>query len=233
MKSTFFAGQFATLHRHVPAQLCRIALIALLVWIPGSGHAQSTGLTLGEGTQPTESSSQTLDLGPADKEPVTQPAAAPSQEVATGSVRNDQNLVRTTYGSWEVACAKTGSPCVMAQIGTDEKGTPMLEMVLRKLPEPQTVQGVPVIAVTDIITPLGVVLTSGVTMKIDTANEQRAPYQICTEQGCLVREPLTEEAVTRFKKGNKTRLTIVAAQQGPIEVDLSLAGFTKAYAALK
>ena len=87
----------------------------------------------------------------------------------------------------------------MAQIGNDETGTPILEMVLRLLPEPREVQGQKIIAITDIITPLGVVLTSGLTMQIDSQQEQRAPFQICTEQGCLVREPLTEEAVGRFK----------------------------------
>jgi len=175
----------------------------------------STGLKLGEEAEETTESSQTLDLGPAKD--VTNPSEGEQSDLSPQSLRD----------------AKSGAPCVMAQIGSDKNGTPMLEMVLRKLPEPQTVQGVAVIAVTDIITPLGVVLTSGVSMKIDSGKEQRAPYQICTEQGCLVREPLTEDAVARFKRGANTLLTIVAAQQGPIEVNLSLAGFTKAYAALK
>lgn len=120
----------------------------------------------------------------------------------------------------------------MAQIGNDNTGTPILEMVLRMLPEAQEVQGQKVVAVTDIITPLGVVLTSGITVQIDSEQEQRAPFQICTEQGCLVREPLTEEAVTRFKKGANARLTVIAAQQGPVSATISLRGFTKAFNAL-
>ena len=120
----------------------------------------------------------------------------------------------------------------MAQIGNDSSGTPILEMVLRLLPKPQEVQGQTVVAVTDIITPLGVVLTSGLAMQIDSQQEQRAPFQICTEQGCLVREPLTEEAIERFKKGANARVTVVAAQQGEVSAVISLRGFTKAFNSL-
>ena len=207
-----------------------LALVTGLL-VHGAVLAQSTGgLTLGQDASKDGEPAQTLDLGPAAATP---PAASQAAAGGTAAIGAPGDLVRTNFGAWEVACAKSGAPCVMAQIGNDKAGTPMLEMVLRKLPEPQTVQGVPVIAVTDIITPLGVVLTSGVVMKIDSSDEQRAPFQICTEQGCLVREPLTDEAITRFKKGNNAKLTIVAAQQGPIDVSLSLSGFTKAYNALK
>lgn len=202
-----------------------MCLLTFYLWPISSSAQGTTGLVLGEETG-TGQGTSTLDLGPAGNN------GAGKQPNGEG-IQGAQDLIRTTYGAWEVACAQAGAPCVMAQIGNDKAGTPMLEMVLRKLPEPQTVQGVPVIAVTDIITPLGVVLTSGVSMKIDSGNEQRAPFQICTEQGCLVREPLTEEAITRFKRGASTLLTIVAAQQGPIEVNLSLTGFTRAYNALK
>lgn len=209
-------------------------LLAVGLTVMTSANAQSSGPALGGDS----TGGGTLDLGPAndtDSQPST-PASAPASSgelPGNGPDLSNADLERTRHGSWEVACAKGGGPCVMAQIGSDSSGTPILEMVLRKLPEPQEVQGVPVVAVTDIITPLGVVLTSGLTMKIDAAEEQRAPFQICTEQGCLVREPLTEVAVDRFKKGNVANITVVAAQQGPVSTAISLSGFTKAYNSLK
>ncbi len=200
--------------------------------------AQSTSLELGGGGgNQSGDGKQTLDLGPAPK-PAAAPTAQPSASGAAtpSGVQGPANLadlIRTTHGAWDVACEKSGSPCVMAQIGNDDKGTPILEMVLRLLPSPQDIQGQKVIAVTDIITPLGVVLTSGLSMKIDSKQEQRAPFQICTEQGCLVREPLTAEAVNEFKRGANARLTVVAANQGPVEATISLTGFTKAYNMLR
>ena len=216
-------------------------LLALCIGLAVSAPvlAQSTTPSLGD----DGAGGGTLDLGPASDDAPAQPAPQPTAQPASSASASDltgdgpdlsnAELERTRYGSWEVACAKGGGPCVMAQIGSDSTGTPILEMVLRKLPEAQEVQGVPVVAVTDVITPLGVVLTSGLTMKIDTAEEQRAPFQICTEQGCLVREPLTEAAVDRFKKGNVAKITVVAAQQGPVSTSISLSGFTKAYNSLR
>ena len=189
-------------------------------------QARAQGLTLGGDEAPADTSKPTLDLGPAPSAPAGN---------ATGSVSqspNLANLVRTKEGDWDVACEKSGKPCVMAQIGNDETGTPILEMVLRLLPEPREVQGQKIIAITDIITPLGVVLTSGLSMRIDSQQEQTAPFQICTEQGCLVREPLTEEAIGRFKKGANANVTVVAAQQGPVSAVISLRGFTKAFNSL-
>ena len=55
----------------------------------------------------------------------------------------------------------------MAQIGNDAAGTPVLEMVVRKLEEPLEVGERTAIAVLDVITPLGVVLTEGLSVSID------------------------------------------------------------------
>ncbi len=190
-------------------------------------QARAQGLTLGGDEAPADTSKPTLDLGPAPNAP-----AGSSGAGGVAQAPNLADLVRTKQGDWDVACEKSGKPCVMAQIGNDETGTPILEMVLRLLPEPREVQGQKIVAITDIITPLGVVLTSGLTMQIDSQQEQRAPFQICTEQGCLVREPLTEEAIGRFKKGANAKVTVVAAQQGPVNAVISLRGFTKAFNSL-
>jgi len=221
----------------IPVRRTLVTTATFLLFIVLSGtvfmsQAQAQGLTLGgdEAAQPKER--VPMDLGPA-------PRNAEASQGQTGGnaqgVRPSQNLadlVRTKHGDWDVACEKSGSPCVMAQIGNDDRGTPILEMVLRLLPDPQEVQGQRVVAVTDFITPLGVVLTSGLTLQIDSQQEQKAPFQVCTEQGCLVREPLTQEAVDRFKKGANAKVTLVAAQQGPVSAVISLRGFTKAFGEL-
>ncbi len=211
--------------RTLATTLAFLLMLLLFASVFMNEASAQQGITLGGGDAPAEESKPTLDLGP-----------APSAGGSTGGAATGQgslaDLARTKHGDWDVACEKSGSPCVMAQIGNDSSGTPILEMVLRLLPKPQEVQGQTVVAVTDIITPLGVVLTSGLAMQIDSQQEQRAPFQICTEQGCLVREPLTEEAIERFKKGANARVTVVAAQQGEVSAVISLRGFTKAFNSL-
>lgn len=117
----------------------------------------------------------------------------------------------------------------MAQIGTDAQGTPVLEMVIRKLPEPLAVGERTAVAVLDIVTPLGVVLTDGLGMTIDSGRTEAAPFQICTEQGCLVREPIDNDLIARMKRGANATIEMVAANQGLVQSSLSLTGFTRAY----
>lgn len=182
--------------------------------------AQSTGLKLG---QEEPESTPKLDLGadPARAKPElpAQTQAAPAEGVVSN-------------GAWQVSCVE-GADCAMAQIGKDKAGTPILEMVVRKLPAPLEADGRTAIAVVDFITPLGVVLTSGLEVKIDSAQGESAPFQICTEQGCLVREPVDQSLIDRFKKGSNANVSVVAANQGDVTAKISLSGFTKSYDSLK
>jgi len=189
--------------------------LLLLGGLPGSLYAQ--GLQLGGEKQPA---GQDLNLG------AQQTAPQPAGQSTAAAVS------RTTYGDWEVACLAQGAECAMAQIGNDSTGTPVLEIVIRKLEEPLDVEGETAIAVLDVITPLGVVLTAGLSMKIDDGKPQSAPFQICTDQGCLVREPVAEELISRLRRGAVAEVRVVAASQGDVASNISLKGFTKAFSAL-
>ena len=208
-----------------------IKSIPLIVAFIASGlissvHAQeSSGLKLG---QPDAATENKLDLGAAP------PASRQTPEATTAApAAAPEGIQRTTYGAWEVACAEDGSNCAMAQIGNDDSGTPILEMVIRKLAEPLEVGERTAIAVLDVITPLGVVLVEGLSVTIDGGNKESAPFQICTEQGCLVREPVDDRLITRMKKGNNALVSVIAANQGEVKATLSLSGFTKAFNTLK
>lgn len=204
------------------------ALLLGIVCLTNSYAQSDNGLKLGEPQQPAPG----LDLG-APAQPVTEPPTpAATLPAPTGeAVPGEGNRVK--HGAWDVACPPDGKNCAMAQIGNDASGTPVLEMVIRKLEEPLEVGDRTAIAVLDVITPLGVVLTEGLTVTIDGGRDESALFQICTEQGCLVREPIDNDLITRFKRGNSAVLSVVAANQGEVKATLSLSGFTKAYDGLK
>jgi len=203
-----------------------VLFAASLICLCAVSGATAQGLKLGE-PDSSQPSNSTLDLGAA---PAQQPAGQSTNEpLQPGGA----NVNRTNYKSWEVACLSDNSNCAMAQIGKDSSGNPVLEMVLRKLPEPLEAGGEIAIAVLDVITPLGVVLTEGLALKIDSGKDAVAPFQVCTEQGCLVREPVAEDLISRFKKGNNATVTVVAANQGVVTTQISLSGFTAAYDSLR
>jgi len=203
------------------------ALLLSSVFFAATAGAQSTGLKLGEEAPSTPK----LDLGAAPANPTTQAAPRVAPQVASQATATPGAGV-VTNGAWQVSCVQ-GADCAMAQIGKDKTGTPILEMVVRKLPAPLEADGRTAIAVLDFITPLGVVLTSGLELKIDAGKGEAAPFQICTEQGCLVREPVDQGLINRLKKGNGASVTVVAANQGEVSAVISLSGFTKSFNSLK
>lgn len=140
----------------------------------------------------------------------------------------------TQIGDWSLVCEAGGAPpCAMTQLGKDPQGSPAIEFVVRKIDdESAEINGVKVDAVADIITPLGVLLEFGLRLKIDDGEERGAPFRICQKHGCLVREPLSKDVVAALKAGNKASVTVAAEGAGPIEIEISLRGFTKAYGSL-
>ena len=238
------ALSIVSLRRHgrfVPLALCA----AFVFGSQNAAFAQSDsggGLKLG---QPgADGDAPVLDLGaqaPADRAlPAPAAESAPATNAAQSAPRAPAAATQgapgveiTTIGAWEVACPPEGRNCAMAQIGNDAAGVPVLEMVIRKLEEPLEVGERTAIAVLDVITPLGVVLIEGLKVSIDGGRDETAPFQICTEQGCLVREPVDNDLITRFKRGNSAVVSVVAANQGEVQATISLSGFTKSYDSLK
>lgn len=214
---SFFVGIKSSVKSNLKSLAAGVLFIASASFALSAG-AQSTGLKLGEDAAP---SVPKIDLGAAP--------ATPSKDVQTQSA---PAAGAVTNGAWQVSCVE-GADCAMAQIGKDNTGTPILEMVVRKLPAPLEADGRTAIAVVDFITPLGVVLTSGLEVKIDDGQGEAAPFQICTEQGCLVREPVDQLLIDRFKKGSNANVSVVAANQGNVTAVISLSGFTKSYNSLK
>ena len=193
----------------------------MLLLTPAYGQSNGGGLKLGQ-----PDSTSTLNLGASDK--TAPPPSRPTSSGAAGGA-----LQRTQHGDWDVACDPGGANCAMAQIGNDLTGTPVLEMVIRKLKAPLEVGDRTATAVLDVITPLGVVLTEGLSIVIDDGPQESAPFQICTEQGCLVREPVDDDLIKRLKLGGSASVSVIAANQGEVKAVLSLSGFTKAYDSLK
>ncbi len=147
---------------------------------------------------------------------------------------NANNFSVIKYGNWEVICEKQKNPsCVMAQVGVDAGGTPVMEIRIRKLKKVRKLNEKEIVAIVDILTPLSVMLIPGIELQIDLGPIYAAPYQLCIETGCIVREPLAKETMKAFKAGGKASITMIAAaKKEEVRAIISLNGFTKAYESL-
>jgi invasion protein IalB len=139
-------------------------------------------------------------------------------------------IVRDTFGAWEIRCAPDGKECFMYQLALDERKNPVAEVSLLKLPEAaEAAAGVTVVA------PLGTLLTAGVVVQVDDGERRQYPFAWCSQVGCFARFGLTQPSVDGMKRGKAGKITLVSitAPQSPVSVDLSLTGFTAAYDSLE
>lgn len=139
-------------------------------------------------------------------------------------------VVRETFGDWQIRCAPEGDDCFMYQLALDDDDNPVAEFSLLKLPaEAEGAAGVTV------VTPLGTLLPAGLVLQIDSGEQRQYPFSWCSQVGCFARFGLDDASINNMKRGNAGSVTLVsvAAPEAPVTLAISLSGFTAAYDSLE
>ena len=139
-------------------------------------------------------------------------------------------IVKDTFGDWQVRCAPDGKECFMYQLALDTEKNPVAEVSILKLPEAAEAD-----AGVTVVTPLGTLLPNGVVLQVDGGEPRQYPFAWCSQVGCFARFGLARTSVDGMKRGNSGKITLVSvgAPQSPVVLDLSLTGFTAAYDSLE
>ena len=162
----------------------------------------------------------------------SEPAPAAEQDTATAgdpAAPEVMEIVRDTFGDWEVRCAPEGEDCFMYQLAMDSQNNPVAEVSILKLPEDsEAAAGV------TMVTPLGTLLQSGVVIQVDQGEARQYPFNWCSQVGCFARFGLTQESINSMKRGSAATVMLasVAAPDTPVRLSLSLTGFTNGYDSL-
>lgn len=80
--------------------------------------------------------------------------------------------------------------------------------------------------------PSGVYLAPGILIRVDRNKPFKLLYETCNPSGCHAGFELKPSVLSAFKRGAIAAVRFFDPQQKPIDVNLSLAGFTKGFAAL-
>ena len=189
------------------------AVIAMLMMSPVAFAQETT-------TEETTQAPATTEVFPVAEE-VTEP------QIGDG-------YLREKHAAWEVRCIKAedveAEECRLFNLLDDPDGNAIAQIDMQALPK-----GGKAVAGIDIATPLGSLLTAQVIVKIDAGKAKRYPYTWCDQLGCYARFGMTGAEIAAMKKGAKAAVVIssVAAPDKPPNLELSLAGFTAAWAAIE
>ncbi|MDZ7752609.1 MAG: invasion associated locus B family protein [Gammaproteobacteria bacterium] len=128
------------------------------------------------------------------------------------------------YGDWRYDCPQ-GQNCRIYQSLAErgaERAFVTMEVVRRN-------QGG---AYASITLPLGIYLPTGIAVRVDQGLTRELPVTVCLPGGCKVLLPLDDELLDAMERGERLRLRFYQASDDPLEVTLSLRGFTAGHAAL-
>jgi invasion protein IalB len=83
-----------------------------------------------------------------------------------------------------------------------------------------------------VIAPLGVLLPSGLGLKIDDIDVGRAGFVRCLPTGCVAEVVMEEKLIGQMKSGQKATFIIFQTPEEGIGIPLTIAGFKEGFDAL-
>jgi invasion protein IalB len=154
-------------------------------------------------------------------------AAMSAGLIGPAATAQEESVLKATHGDWEVHCVEAeGGGCLMTQrIPGENDNTLFVAELIALENNPNGVAGMRIRA------PIGVFLTRGLSIQIDSGQPVQAPFVFCAPDVCVAEVVLREQDVNLFRRGAKASLTVFAVQapEQPQTGELSLIGFTKSF----
>jgi invasion protein IalB len=154
-------------------------------------------------------------------------AASEAAPAATGP----GSVVRETHGAWQVSCrtppgAKEEKCALVQSVTAEDRPNVGLTVVFYKaIGEDKKLMRV--------VVPLGVLLPTGIGLKIDGQDVGNAPFLKCSRRGCVAEVVLQDDIITKMKKGTTAMFIIFDTPEAGIGIPVALQGFGDALGNLK
>jgi invasion protein IalB len=138
-----------------------------------------------------------------------------------------QGVVRSVYGDWQIRCETPpgahSEQCALMQSVTaeDRPDVGLTVMVLKTADQKERLMRV--------LAPLGVMLPSGLGLKIDNNDVGRAGFVKCLPNGCLAEITMDDKLIDQLRNGHTATFIIFQTPEEGIGFPMSLKGFGEGY----
>jgi len=155
--------------------------------------------------------------------PVDQTPPVPDAVVAVAPPSAGEPPVRSTHGDWQIRCdtpaGAQDEQCVLMQFVTaEDRDNVGLTVIILKTADKQA-------RIMRVLAPLGVLLPSGLGLKIDTEDMGRAGFVRCLPNGCVAEVILEDQLLTSLRSGSTATFIIFQTPEEGIGIPISLNGF--------
>jgi invasion protein IalB len=134
-----------------------------------------------------------------------------------------QGVVKAKHGDWEMRCetppgaAREQCALIQSVAAEDRPNVTLIVIVLR------TADGKS--RLLRVIAPLGVLIPSGLGLKIDQVDVGRAGFVRCLPNGCVAEVVMEDKLIDQMKNGKSATFIIFQTPEEGIGIPLALAGF--------
>jgi len=138
-----------------------------------------------------------------------------------------QGAVRSVHGDWQIRCdtppGAQGEQCALMQSVTaeDRPNVGLTVIVLKTTDQKSRLMRV--------VAPLGVLLPSGLGLKIDNADVGRAGFVRCLPNGCVAEVVMDDKLIGQLRSGQTSTFIIFQTPEEGIGFPMSLKGFGEGF----
>jgi invasion protein IalB len=138
-----------------------------------------------------------------------------------------QGVVRSVHGDWQIRCdtppGAQAEQCALIQSVTaeDRINVGLTVIVLKTADQKSRLMRV--------LAPLGVLLPSGLGLKVDQTDIGRAGFVRCLPNGCIAEVIMDDKLVGQLKSGQTATFIIFQTPEEGIGIPVSLKGFNEGF----
>ena len=138
-----------------------------------------------------------------------------------------QGTVKSVHGDWQVRCdtppGAQGEQCALIQsVTAEDRPNVGLTVIILKTADQKN-------RLMRVLAPLGVLIPSGLGLKIDTTDIGKAGFVRCLPNGCVAEVQMADELVKQLRSGQTATFIIFQTPEEGIGIPMSLKGFGEGY----
>ncbi len=134
-----------------------------------------------------------------------------------------QGVVKSKFGDWEMRCetppGASREQCALIQsVAAEDRPNVNLVVIVLKTADGKS-------RLLRVVAPLGVLLPSGLGLKVDDTDIGRAGFVRCLPTGCIAEVTMEDKLIDQLGKGKSATFIIFQTPEEGIGIPLTLAGF--------
>ena len=141
-----------------------------------------------------------------------------------------QGMVKNTFGDWQMRCetpaGATAEQCALVQnVVAEDRPSVTLVIIVLKTADGKS-------RLLRVVAPLGILLPSGLGLKIDQTDIGRAGFVRCLATGCVAEVVMDDNLLAQLRGGQAATFIVFQTPEEGIGIPVSLNGFAAGLDAL-